>query len=76
VVSTDHFRYELLAHLRRVTAEGGTTCVVTSAELCKLVRNGNLWSQASCEAMQAEIKPGDVVLDQISMTVRYLLPRP
>ena len=33
-------------------------------------------SQASCEAMQAQVKPGDIVLYQNSMTVRYLLPRP
>jgi hypothetical protein len=77
VVSTDHFRYELLAQLRRAASEGATMSVVTSAELCKSLPNGSRWSQACCDAMQAEINPGDEVLDKTSgMTVRYLLPRP
>ena len=49
--------------------------MVTSAELCKSVRDGSRWSQACCDAMQAEIKPGDVLLDQMNMTVRYLFCR-
>lgn len=76
MVSADHFRYELIAQLRRAAAEGATTIVVTSAELCRSIRDASHSSQACCEAMQAEIKPGDTVIEQTSgMTVRYLLPR-
>jgi UDP-N-acetylmuramate-alanine ligase len=78
VVSIDHFRYELIGQLRRAAAEGAKTVVVNSAELCRSIRNANHSSQACCEAMQAEVKPGDTVLVQSSgsgMTVRYLLPR-
>jgi hypothetical protein len=79
VVSTDHFRHELISQLRRAAAGGATTTVVTSAGLCQSIRDAGHSTQACCEAMQAEIKPGDVVLNQSSgtgMTVRYLLPRP
>ena len=52
--------------------------VINSTELCRSIRNAGYSTQACCEAMEAEIRPGDVVIDQRSgagMTVRYLLPR-
>jgi hypothetical protein len=78
MVSFDHFRYELIAQLRRATSEGATTIVITSGDLCKSIRDANRWTQACCEAMKAEMKNGDVVIDERSgvvMTVRYRLPR-
>jgi hypothetical protein len=78
VVSTDHFRHELIEQLRRAATDGAKTIVVTSRELCRSIRDASHSSQACCEAMQAEVKPGDTVLQQSSgsgMTVRYLLPR-
>ena len=78
MVSADHFRQELITRLGRAAAEGATKIVITSGELCRSIRMGSHSTHACCEAMQAEIKPGDVVLDQTSgagMTVRYLLPR-
>ena len=78
MVSVDHFRYELATQLRSAAAQGATTIVVTSTELCRSIRNANHWTHACCEAMQTEIKPGDVVIEQKSgtgMTVRYLLLR-
>jgi hypothetical protein len=78
LVSVDHFRYELIAQLRSAAAQSATMVVVNSTELCRSIRNANHSTQACCEAMEAEIKPGDVVIEQRSgtgMTVRYLLPR-
>lgn len=79
VVSADHFRHLLIARLEGAAAQGGTKIVVTSGELCQSVRFGSHWTDACCEAMQAEIKPGDVVLVEptrgAGMTVRYQLPR-
>jgi hypothetical protein len=79
LVSTDHFRHELLAQLRSAAAQGATTIVVTSGELCRNIRMGSSSTHACREAMQAEMKPGDAVLvEQTSgsgMTVRYQLPR-
>jgi len=78
LVSVDHFKYELIAQLRSATAQGATTVVVNASELCRSIRNANQSTQACCEAMEAEIKPGDVVIQENSgagMTVRYLLPR-
>jgi hypothetical protein len=79
LVSADHFRHELSTQLKSAAAQGGTTIVISSGDLCKNIRTGNSWTQACCEAMQAEMKPGDDVLVSASgagMTVRYQLPRP
>jgi hypothetical protein len=78
LVSVDHFKYELIAQLQSAAAQGATTVVVNSTELCRSIRNANHSTQACCEAMEAEINSGDVVIEQRSgtgMTVRYLLPR-
>jgi hypothetical protein len=78
LVSVDHFKYELILQLRSAAAQGATKIVVNSSELCRSIRNGSHSTQACCEAMEAEIKPGDVVIEQrggTGMTVRYLLPR-
>ena len=78
MVSVDHFKYELIAQMRSAAAQGATKIVVNSTELCRSIRKGSYSTQACCEAMEAEIKPGDVVIEQrggTGMTVRYLLPR-
>jgi hypothetical protein len=59
LVSVDHFRYELITQLRSAAVQGGTTIVVNSTELCRSMRNANHSTQACCEAMQVEIKPGE-----------------
>jgi hypothetical protein len=80
VVSTDHFRHELLAQLSRATTQGYIDVLINCGELCRAIRRGNA-SSASCrDAMQDEFRMGDtMILDHASgtgMTVRYLLPRP
>jgi hypothetical protein len=79
MVSTDHFRYELLAQLGRAAQGGRIDVLVNSGELCRSIQNGSAWSDACCDAMQNEFKTGDtMLLDRSSgagMTVRYLLPR-
>jgi hypothetical protein len=78
LVSVDHFRHELLMQLRDAADQGGTTIVITSGELCKNIRMGSSSTQACCEAMLAEVKPGDVVLVSSSgaeTIIRYRLPR-
>jgi hypothetical protein len=78
LVSTDHFRHELMMQLRSAAAQGGTTIVVTAGELCKNIRMGNSSTQACCKAMLAEVIPGDDILVSSSgaeTIVRYRLPR-
>jgi hypothetical protein len=78
MVSADHFAHELRTQLRSAADQGGTTIVITSGELCKNIRMGNSSTQACCEAMMAEVKPGDVVLVSSSgaeTIIRYRLPR-
>jgi hypothetical protein len=79
LVSVDHFRHELLTQLKSAADQGGTTIVIRSGDFCKNIRMGSSSTEACCEAMQAEVKPGDDVLVSASgagMTVRYRLPRP
>ena len=78
MVSIDHFRHELLVQLGSAAAQGGTTIMITSGELCKNIRFGNSSTQACFEAMQAEVKSGDDILVSTSgaeMTICYRLPR-
>jgi hypothetical protein len=79
LVSIDHFAHELISQLRRAAEQGATSVVITTSELCKSIRDAGRWTQACCDAMAAEVKPGDVVLADYDsgsgMTVRYRLPR-
>jgi hypothetical protein len=80
MVSTDHFRQELLAQLGRATTIGRIDVLINCGELCRAISNGHSSSVACCDAMQGEFKLGDTVLldrsNGAGMTVRYLLPRP
>jgi hypothetical protein len=79
MVSIDHFRQELLAQMGLAATRGRMDILINSSELCRSIRNGELGTSTCCDAMQEEIKPGDVLLlertDGAGMTVRYLLPR-
>ena len=79
MVSTDHFRHELLAQLGRAATQGRIDVLINSGELCRSISNGNYSSVACCDAMQGEFKLGDTLLldrsNGAGMTVRYLLPR-
>jgi hypothetical protein len=79
MVSTDHFRQELLAQFGRATVGGRLDVLINSGELCRSIPRGSSSSISCCDAMQAEFKQGDtLVLDRTNgagMTVRYLLPR-
>jgi UDP-N-acetylmuramyl pentapeptide synthase len=79
MVSTDHFRQELLAQLGRAATNGSIDVLINSGELCRSISNGYSSSVACCDAMQGEFKLGDTLLldrsNGAGMTVRYLLPR-
>ena len=79
MVSVDHFTHELRSQLYSAAEQGATNIVITSSELCKAVRMGSVSMDACCEAMQQEVKPGDVVIwhkdSGAGMSVRYQLPR-
>jgi hypothetical protein len=79
MVSTDHFRQELLAQLDRAAAGGRINVLINCGELCRSIASDNNQANYSFDAMQAETKPGDTtILDRTSgagMTVLYLLPR-
>ena len=79
MVSVDHFAYELRSQLRTAAAQGATSIVIGSGELCQSVRMGSASMDACCEAMQLEVRPDDTVLHGkevgVGMSVRYQLPR-
>jgi hypothetical protein len=79
MVSTDHFRHELLAQLGRGATLGHIDILVNSGEPCRTIPRGSSWSTSCCDAMQAEFKPGDTMVTDrdngAEMTVRYLMPR-
>ena len=79
MVSTDHFRHELLAQLGRAATQGRIDVLINSGELCRSVTRGSSGSASCCDAMQEEFKMGDTLLldrsNGAGMTVRYLLPR-
>jgi hypothetical protein len=82
MVSVDHFRHELLAQMGRATKGGLIDVLISSGELYRSLGGypGSTHGMPTCcDAMQAEMKPGDTMLldrtNGAGMTVRYLLPR-
>jgi hypothetical protein len=75
MVSTNHFRHELLAQMGRAATQGRIDVLIDSGELCRSISNSS--SVACCYAR--EFKLGDtLILDRSNgagMTVRYILPR-
>jgi hypothetical protein len=82
MVSIDHFRQELLAQMSRAF-KGGLVDVLINARELHLSLGGYpgslLGMPYCCDAMQAELKPGDTLMvertSDAGMTVRYRLPR-
>jgi hypothetical protein len=78
MVSVDHFGYELRRQLNDAAASGANELLLTCHDLCRSVRSGTAWLNTCCEAMEHEIRDGDLVVQSRSghgMAVRYRLPR-
>jgi hypothetical protein len=79
MVSTDHFRQELLAQLGRAATRGCIDILINSEELCRSTPRDGSGPGSCCDAMREEFKMGDrLLLDRTNgagMTIRYLLPR-
>ena len=78
MVSVDHFSYELRRQLNEAAANGASKLLLNSHELCRSVRSGTAWLNACCEAMEQEIRDGDIVVQDrngLGMIVQYSLPR-
>ena len=82
MVSTDHFRQELLAQMGRAFTQGFADVLINSGELHRAA-GGYPGSEHGipfcCDAMHDEMKFGDILLvkreNGAGMTVRYYLPR-
>jgi hypothetical protein len=82
MVSVDHFRQGLLDQMGRAAHGGRIDVLINSGELYRSLGgypDSMHGMPACCDAMQAEMKPGDTLLVEHTngsgMTVRYLLPR-
>jgi hypothetical protein len=82
MVSTDYFRQGLLAQMGRASHGGLIDVLINSGELYRSLGGypgSSTGMPLCCDAMQAEMKTGDIlILDRssgVGMTVRYLLPR-
>ena len=79
MVSVDHFRQELTVQMDRASTSGAKDVLINSLDLCRSIPNGNYAKESCCNAMQDEMKAGDLLLIErthsAGMTVRYLLPR-
>jgi hypothetical protein len=79
MVSIDHFGQELREQMGRAVLSGAKDVLINSLDLCSSIPKGRHGTELCCDAMQDEMKPGDVLLIErthsAGMTVRYLLPR-
>lgn len=82
MVSVDHFRQELRAQMGRAFQSGAATVLINAPDLhhsCGGYPGSSHGMPFCCDAMQEEMKPGDLLLiertSQAGMTVRYFLPR-
>jgi len=82
MVTMDFFQQGLLAQMERASQRGRIDVLINSWELYRSLGGypGSTHGMTfCCDAMEAEMKLGDVVLveraSQAGLTVRYLLPR-
>jgi hypothetical protein len=82
VVSTDHFRREILSQFELASAQGQQRLILGSNELYRAVTKLPIfdpWMIFCCNAMRAEMVTGDCLIFDDSkktlLTVRYELPR-
>ena len=82
MVSANHFRRGLLGQMSRAAKSGQIDVLINCGELYRSLGGypGSTHGMSfCCDAMQAEMKPGDTLLVErvhgAGMTVRYLLPR-
>lgn len=65
--------------MERASAHGMPDILINAGELCRTLRGSIVATDACCNAMREELRPGDLVLIEagagVGMTVRYHLPR-
>jgi hypothetical protein len=79
MVSLDHFRHELTVTLRQAHLAGAIDLLVNSTEFVGFMRKGESNGENCRQAMNDEMKLGDVrepeIDGGIGLTIRYQLPR-
>ena len=61
MISIDHFRQELTEQMGRASASGAKEVLINSLDLCASIPKGNYAADSCCNAMQDEMRAGDVL---------------
>ena len=79
MVSLDHFKQELAITLRQAHSAGALDLLVSSVEFASTMRWGSSNADHCCQAMNDELKLGDIIEYERNsigrLTIRYQLPR-
>jgi hypothetical protein len=62
MVSIDHFGQELREQMGRAVISGAKGVLINSLDMCSSIPKGGYATESCCDAMQDEMKPGDVLL--------------
>jgi hypothetical protein len=60
MVSIDHFGHELREQIGRAAVSGATDVLSNSLDLCGSIPKGIYAAESCCDAMQGDMKPGDI----------------
>ena len=74
MVSIDHFGRELGAQISRAATSGATDALVNSLDPCGSVPKGNYAAESCCDAMQGEMKAGDILLNERTAPITLYVP--
>jgi hypothetical protein len=81
--STDSYRKAMQGQMSRATHDGAASIDVNAFELNHSMGGfygSAVWMDNCCEAINGEMRVGDTIIAKhgsaLSLTVRYLLPRP
>ena len=74
MVSIDHFGRELGAQISRAATSGATDALVNSLDPCGSIPKGNYAAESCCDAMQGEMKAGDILLNERTAPITLNVP--
>jgi hypothetical protein len=74
MVSIDHFGRELGAQISRAATSGATDALINSPDPCGSIPKGNCAAESCCDAMQGEMKAGDILLNERTVPITLYVP--
>ena len=74
MVSIDHFGRELGAQIGQASTSGATDALINSLDPCGSIPKGNYAAESCCDAMQGEMKAGDILLNERTAPITLYVP--